>query len=224
MMNQQMSPTGAGNRFILLGAPSHDDLTEYTSTLLEEFPNLGLPTVLFKFTTPIKYDYLLTQCPIPPPADVLLIFCGHGEDSALQGPGANPGASNYRKLRSDFYTDSYLHLGPTFMLAFCCKAGLGLGDSYDRKTTGNTFVGYEDNLYLVMADGAYADCWKKILCDIALAMLTATNDESLGQAIRDAYKAALSAFPPQDDSKYEWGLMMRAYLRKQMETISFVRT
>src|ERR1043166_7526671 len=117
----QNNPNGSGNLLILLCAPSHDDLTEYTSKLLENFPSLGAPTVLCKIEVPVTYDQLLSNLAIDPETtEVALIFCGHGQTSSCQGPGAQLWAPNYRKSRSFFYNDSFLHMGPVFMLAFCC--------------------------------------------------------------------------------------------------------
>src|SRR5262249_473729 len=124
-MSQHKS--AAGNRFILLTAPSHDDLTEYTTTLLENLPPLGYPTVLYKFDGPTTYDKVPQRLTQPPGLDVLVIFGGHGDKASLQGPGVFPGAPRYRELRSTFFDKSHLPLAPTFMLAFCCSAGQGLG-------------------------------------------------------------------------------------------------
>src|SRR5215218_8806091 len=129
------SPAGIGGRslVILLCAPSHDTLTEYTSELLDNFPGLGAPAVLHKFVSPLRYDQLLSALSINPgTTDVALIFCGHGEPPELQGPGAHPGAAGYRDARSAFYDESFLDAGlvPKFLLAFCCSAAAGLGDAY----------------------------------------------------------------------------------------------
>lgn len=224
--NTQGNPASAGgNLIILLGAPSHDELTEYTSKLLEGLPALGAPTLLCKFDAPLTYDQLLVQKSVNPTGkSVMLLFCGHGVDSALQGPGVSPGMPNYSKARSPFYDDSHIQLGPKFLLAFCCYAANKLGDAYERKTTGGTFVGFEDKIFFVMGDGDYADCWKEVLHGTALAMLNAPDLPALEKAVRDIYKAALLTFSPEEDAKYEWGLYMRAYLRRQLEDITFIKT
>jgi len=223
--HSQTSPASKGNLIILLGAPSHDNLTEYTSKLLEDFPDLGAPTLLCRIETPVTYDTLLAQKSIDPSqTEVVLIYCGHGEPPSLQGPGALPGTPNCRDLQSVFYDERFLHLGPTFVLAFCCSAAIDLGYSIDRKTTGRTFVGFDEQIGWVMKTGDYADCYKRILHGSALAMLRATTIHSLEKSIREIYRAALSSFSSEKDGQYEWGLMMRAYLRKQLEALTFIRS
>lgn len=218
--------SGGNNLFILFCAPSHDDLTEYTSKLLKNSRSLGAPAAVSTFTQPLKYDQLLTQHSInPDEMDVALIFCGHGTASALQGPGAQPGAANYKKARSPFYDASHLHLGPKFMLAFCCYAARGIGNLYERKTGERTFIGFDEKIYFVMGDGIYANWWRKIVLGTAAAMLNAPNLTTMEKAVRRLYKAALAAFPPEKDKQQdEWTLLMRMYLRKQLEDITFIQT
>ncbi|HEY0322015.1 MAG TPA: hypothetical protein VGC66_13735 [Pyrinomonadaceae bacterium] len=221
----QNNPAGSGNLLILLCAPSHDDLTEYTSKLLENFQSLGEPTVFCKIESPLTYDQLLSNLAVDPKTtEIGLIFCGHGETASLQGPGAPPGTPDYKKLRSFFYDDSFLHLGPTFMLAFCCSAAVELGDAYYRLTTGSTFVGFDDEIGFVKKGGDYADWWRKILHTSASAMLSANDIQELEKPIREIYQEALAHFDPRTGRRYRWGLMMRAYLRKQLKDISFIRT
>src|SRR6266852_7427895 len=111
---------------VLLCAPSHDRLTHYTSSLLEDFPSLGTRTILCTFDSPLKYDQLLANYSInPKETDVAVIFCGHGKDPSLQGPGENPGSPDYSTAQSVFYEDSFLHMGPKIMLAACCYSALG---------------------------------------------------------------------------------------------------
>jgi len=220
----QLTKSGRTDLQVILGSPSHDALTEYMSMLLDDFPPLGFPTSLFRFVAPKDYGNALAHLSIESDQDVFLIFCGHGSDAALLGPGTTPNAADYGTLKSVFYDRSHLHLGPQLLLAFCCSAGIELADVFGRFTSDGIFVGYDDKLYLVMGSGPYAECWRRVLFNIAIAILTTQNDRGLEQAIKSAYAAALSEFPPSKDSENEWGLLMRAYIRKQMETVTFVRT
>jgi hypothetical protein len=225
MMNSQTNTGGGGNLLILLCAPSHDDLTEYTSKLLENFPDLGAPTKLRKIESPLTYDQLLAELSInPETTQIALVFCGHGEPASLRGPGAHPGAPDYKTRQASFYDDSLLHIGPMFMLAFCCSAATALGGAYEHKTSGRTFIGFDDEIGFVKRDGVYAEWCRKILHTAASTMLNATDINDLERPIREVYKDAISFFDPSTGQRYRWGLMMRAYLRKQLKDIAFIRT
>jgi len=219
MKPQTLTLSGGHSSKIVLGAPAHDDLTEYTAELLANIHLLsGSSTLYCKFSDPLTYDQLLVQRGIKS-ANTFLIFGGHGDESQLLGPGAKLGAANCRKLRSPFYTSAHIYLGPRFMLAFCCWAGVQLGDWFENQTAGRTFVGFEDELYLVLADGDYATCWTQLLVDLAKAMLNAPDLQSLEKAVQDSYQSALNKFPPHQDKKNRWGMLMRGYLRRQSESV-----
>jgi hypothetical protein len=218
-------PGLSDNLVIVLAGPSHDDLTEYTSGLVRDLSDLGHASVLRIFNSPLTYERLLNEEAIDPrTTDVALIFCGHGEDHSLRGPGAEPGAPGCRTLKSSFYDDSQYGLRPKFMLAFCCYAANGLGKTYEDKTTGHTFIGFDDKIGFVMEDGWYVEWWEKILHGIASAMLTATDVYELERAARDIYKEALWAFRSDEDGENDWGLTMRFYLRRQFRAINFIQT
>lgn len=224
MTNSTLNLVRRGQLVILLVAPLYDDLTEYTSGLLDNFPSLGAPTILSKIKRPLTYNELLSVHAIDPlKTDVALIFCGHGKANALEGPGVLD-APNYRAARSIFFDQRHIPKGPKFLLAFCSNAAIELGNSYGRTTTECTFVGFDGDIGLVLSDGEYADCWRKIVHGLASAMLTSTDDRSLEESIRRLYRDAISFFSPKKDQKYKWGLMMRAYLRRQLDVITVIRT
>ena len=206
----------AGGVFRLRAAPAHDDFTTYSSSLLVNFPSLGTPTAVRMFSESLTYKQLLKEQNIKSSTDVLLIFCGHGTEFELLGP-ALPGTADET---SDFYNETHIHLGPRFMLAFCCNAGKGLGTEYS-KTGKRVFVGFKDQLYMVIADGEYAFWWRNLMHGIALAMLTAVERSALEKTIRDLYRSAIAAFA---GPEHEWGWMMRAHLRKQLEDLVVVLT
>lgn len=227
--NSPTTPTKSsftgGGPLILICAPLHDDLTEYTSGLLENLGDLGEPTVFRKIESPLAYDELLSELPAAAlGAEVMVVFCGHGETSALLGPGGQSGAPDYGETSSPFYDESHLYLGPTRMLAFCCKAGAGLGVSYEHKTQARSFVGFKDDVLIVMEGGDYAACWSWILDALSRAVLREPDRRRLARAVRDIYRDAIASFPPEKDSVYNWGLMMRACLLQQLEDIKVVRT
>jgi hypothetical protein len=213
------------NLTILLGAPSHDRLTNYTSNLLALLPKLGAPTILIKFQSPLTYDQMLSQQSINPnTTDIALIFCGHGEETSLEGPGAYPGASNYRKTRSTFYDESHHDQGPKFLLAFCCSAATGLGESFKQRTKGCTFVGFKTKIPIVTKEGVYAECWRKIIYGSASMMLQAKNRRELKKTILDLYRKAYEYFDSPQGSKHEHELWMRMSLIRQKEVIRFIKT
>lgn len=227
--NSSTTPTKSnltgGPGLILICAPSHDNLTEYTSKLLENFSALGAPTVLRKIESPLTYDQLLTELSLDPVAtEIMLIFCGHGEPTALLGPADHPGAPDYRDTVASFYDESHLHLGPKLMLAFCCSAAAGLGASYDHKTHGRAFVGFKDDILILKEDGNYADCWRAILHGLASALLNASTRTKLEKSVRKIYAEALASFSPDKDNVNNWGLMMRASLLQQLADIKVILT
>ncbi len=223
--NQQSSFTGGNHPVILLVAPSHDNLTEYTSKLLENFPGLGAPTLLCKIESPLTYDKLLSQKSIDPLAtNVALIFCGHGEKNSLLGPGAQRSAPDYRTAHSSFFDESHVPIVPKFLLAFCSDTAAELGKSYDYMTKGRTFVGFDSESGFVLKGGVYADWWRRIIHGVASAMLSAPDIPALEKTVLDLYKEALSFFSTEKGREFEWGLMMRMYLHKQMEAMKFIRT
>lgn len=221
--NIQIDPTattGGDDLFILLCAPSHDDLTDYTSKLFDNFPNLGAPTLLHKFESPLKYDHLLSGLPIDPEkTEVALIFCGHGEPSSLLGPGTSPDTPDYRQTFSSFYDDSFLHLGPKLMLAFCCSAAVGLGHSYDCKTINQTFIGFDSEIGIIKKGGIYANWWRKILRGSAAAMLNATDRNEMEKSIRELYRDAISFFDSPAGRRYQLARAMKWYLLAQSKAL-----
>ena len=222
--NEQSSQAGSGGKVILLCAPIHDQLTKYTSTLLEDFPGLGVRTILCKFREPLSYDQLLESLSLDPSTEVTLVFCGHGEKPSLQGPGADPDEPDYENIRSPFYRDSFLDLGPQRMLAACCYAAAGLGQSFLENTKGCWFVGFNDEIGFVTKGRVYADWWRKVLHGSASAVLNTADIEDLEKSVRQTYKDALSFFDRRARKQYRYGYMMRAYLRRQLETIDFIQT
>ncbi len=210
---------------IMLVAPSYDYLTGYTSKLLERFPDLGAPTILCKIERPLTYDELLSQHSIDPSAtDVALIFCGHGEKNSLLGPGTQPPAPDHRRSHSSFFDESHVQIGPKFLLAFCSNAGAELGRAYEYMTFERTFIGFDSEIGLILEEGVYADCWKKLLHGIALAMLSAPDVVALESTVTDLYKEVFSFFSMGEGRELQWSLMMRMLLLRQKESINFIRT
>ena len=205
-----------GGVFTLLAAPAHDDFTNYSSSLLNDFPSLGTATALRRFSGPLTYKQLIKEQGIKASTDILLIFCGHGNDSELLGP-ALPGTSDETSV---FYDETHVRLGPRFVLAFCCNAGKGLGTEYST-TSSRVFVGFKDELHMVLDDGEYALWWRKLMHHIAFAMLTAVDRHTLEKTVRDLYHSALNAFV---GPEHKWGFMMRAYLRRQLNSLVVVLT
>lgn len=221
--NHQGRSAEVKRRVILLAVPSQDRLTEYCSALLENFPNLGAPTLLCPFKSVVTYDELLSQKSIDPlEADVALIYCGHGYKDSLLGPRVQGEAPD--NVNAAFFNQSHVAIGPKFLLAFCSNAAAVLGKSYERMTTDRTFIGFEGEIGFVLAGGVYAQWWKRILYGMTSAMLNSTNVEQLEKSVLDLYKEAISFFSTENGKNHKWALMMRVYLRKQMEAIRFIKT
>lgn len=205
---------------ILLAAPSYDKLTEYTSSLVVNLPPLGGPTRLRVIKSELTYDQLLAQEGIDPAdTEVSLVFCGHGEDASLRGPGPDDDDED-----SPFYDDSHHSVCPKLMLAFCCLAAKGIGRSYEDKTAGQTFIGFDDDIGFVMEGGPYADWWTRIIHDIARAMLSGSDANEIQRASQKIYKDALHAFRSEKDAENDWGLLMRSYLRHQYQALNIIQT
>jgi len=223
--NQQSNFADGNQLVILLVAPSYDDLTEYTSKLLENFPQVGASTILCKLESPMTYSELLSQHSIDPLAtEVALIYCGHGENDSLLGPGAHPSAPDYRTTHSSFFNESYMPIGPKFLLAFCSNAANGLGNSYHYMTNERTFIGFDEEIGFVLEEGPYAEWWRKIIHGLALAMLSAPDVNAMESSALRLYRDALSFFSSEGGRKLEWALIMRLYLRKQLDAINFIKT
>lgn len=210
---------------ILLCGPRHDRLTEFTSALLEDFPSdFGQP-FLHKFEKPLSYDELIADLGVGPrDGDIALVFSGHGTLDSLEGPGTSPNSPDQSLSRSRFYDETFLHLGPQLMLAFCCHAAVGLGRSFQLKTSDRTFIGYNDVIGFVTKGRVYAEWSRRILQVTALAMLADQDIEQLRDAVRDVYKEALAFFDRTSDKKYRYARMMRFYLRQQWDSIEFIRS
>jgi hypothetical protein len=210
---------------IILAAPSYDYLTGYTSKLLENFPDLGAPTVLCKIERPLTYDELLSQHSIDPlVTDVVLIFCGHGEKNSLLGPGTQTPAPDQRGFHSSFFDESHVPIGPKFLLAFCPNAAAELGRAYECMTYERTFVGFDSEIGFMLEEGVYADCWRKLLHGLALAMLSAPDVVALESAVKDLYEEVFSFFSTGEGRELQWSLMMRMLLLGQKQAINFFRT
>jgi hypothetical protein len=200
---------------VLLCAPAHDKLTNYTSTLLESLPSLNRPTNLRKFSEPLTYDSLLQQLSIDSDTDVAVVFCGHGDQSSLLGPPAGPNST----AKTCFYDATFLDSGPKYMLAMCCSAAVGLARAFDARAD-RIFIGFDREIGFVLSGGVYAEWWGKVLHSCADAMLNCNNLDDLRTTVQQVYKSALAAFP----RRHRYGLLMTAYLRRQLESIDFVRT
>jgi hypothetical protein len=109
------------------------------------------------------------------------------------------------------------------MLAFCCSSAVGL-DDYFEHTGGRTFVGFKDDIPLLLEDGDYANCWRGVLHKSASALLNAPDQPKLEKSVRKIYEGALALFPPEKDSVYEWGLWMRFCLQDQVDRIKCIKT
>jgi hypothetical protein len=209
---------------ILLCGPRHDRLTEFTSNLLDGFPSDFGPPMVCKFEEPLSYDHLLDELAIGPEAgDIALVFSGHGTLDSLQGPGSVTNSPDQSLSRSRFYDDSFLHLGPRLMVAFCCHAAVGLGRSFEVKTSDRTFVGFNDLIGFVTKGRVYEEWFRKILQVSALAVLEDRDGEQLRDAVRNVYKEALAFFDRSSDKKYRYARMMRFYLRQQWDSIEFIK-
>ena len=208
---------------ILIGAPSHDPLTGYTSQLLLDLPDLGAPTDAQKFSRPLTYPQLVAQKRINVSDTlVMLVFSGHGSVAALEGPGAPPGALNHSNSYSAFYDDSSLNSGPEILLAFCCQAGRDLGDSYKVDPTKQVFVGFKTKIPFLLAEGVYAACWVEIIHGTASAMLESKDRRELRRSILALYDNKITYFHRGDGSDAEYALLMEMYLLKQKQTLRFI--
>jgi hypothetical protein len=203
---------------VLLCAPTHDRLTNYTSDLLENLPTLKRPTNVRKFTEPLTYESLLQELAIEPETDVAVVFWGHGDAFSLLGPPVDPKS----KEKSRFYDATFINSGPKYMLAFCCSAAVGLSRLFDARTD-RVFIGFDREIGFILRGSVYAEWWKKVVHSCAEAMLNCKDVEDLRTTVQDVYKSALSAFQP-GAKPHRYGLLMRAYLRGQLEGIDFVRT
>jgi len=227
MTTQTKSNLADGGRVILLCAPSHDELTEYTSKLLEAFPDLSVPTVLRKIDGPLTYGQLLLELELSThqrAPDITLVFCGHAEPSALLVPAYPPGTQGHKNSLGPFYDNSYVDLGPTLMLAFCCSAAAGLGVSFEHRTAGRSFIGFKDDILILAEEGTYADCWRSILHRITSALMSISDQANLEKSVRKIYRDALAMFPADKDDVYDWGLMMRGALLQQQADLKVIVT
>jgi hypothetical protein len=215
--NPRLKEQGSERRVILMVAPVHDKLTEYTAGLLADSPDLGAPNVLCRPEHPVTYDEQLSQLSIDPAStEVGLIFCGRGRVDSLDVPGGS--------TDTPFFDHRHVPAGPKFLLAFCSNAGAGLGAAYEHHTRGRAFVGFDSEIGLVTAGGVYAYMWKRILFGIASAMLRDTDSFTLERSVVGVYKDALSFFSSAEGARYKWALAMRMYLRQQMTAVSCIRT
>lgn len=223
--NRKGDPADINQLMIMLVAPAYDYLTRYTSKLLENFPDLGAPTILCKIESPLTYDELLSQHSIDPSVtDVALILCGHGKKNSLLGPSTQPPAPGHRESHSSFFDESHVPIGPKYLLAFCSNAAAELGRTYEYMTYEHTFVGFDSEIGFILEEGAYADCWRKLIHGIALAMLSAPDVAALESTVRDLYKEAFSFFSTGLGRELQWSLMMRMFLFKQKEAINCIQT
>jgi len=210
---------------VLLAVPAQDGLTDYALKLLEDLPNLGAPTLLCDIKSPITYDDLLSQnCIDYRETDVALVFCGHGSRDSLFGPSLSDGSASPQTARSIFFNQSHVAIGPRFLLAFCSNAARELGEAYDKRTTNCTFVGFEDEIGMVLAEGIYAQWWRGILHGITSEMLRSPTTQELEKSISALYKQAISFFSTGDGRNHRWALMMRIYLRRQSEALRVIQT
>jgi hypothetical protein len=203
---------------IVLCAPRYDKLTEYTSKLFDHFSGLSAPVKIEVFDRAVTYEQLLSDLNVNSSEDVALIFCGHGRPSLLQGP-----PDDINDEASAFYDADLVEDRPKYMLAFCCSAGAGIGDAYARLTNDSTFVGFKRKLPIVTVDGIYAEWWKKIVYELASAVLNSPDLETLENSIEKLYKEAIRFFHL-NEKRYEWARAMKWYLHKHSEIVRAVKT
>lgn len=209
---------------ILLCAPKHDLLTEYTSSLLQNLPDLGAPATPIVFEHPLRYDEVLTGLEIDShTTDVTVVFCGHGAPSALLGPPKLRDPARGRNSYSSFFDISLWEYRPKFMLAFCCSAAEVLGEAYRLKSNDSAFVGFTTKIGIITVNGIYADYFKKLLHELAAAMLRHSDKDALEASITTTYKEAIKFFHKNENS-YRYARAMKWYLLAQLKAVKSVRT
>jgi hypothetical protein len=188
--------------------------------LFENFPSFNRRTLVCRIDDGLTYDRLLVEHSIDPlVTEVALIFFGHGGKDRLISH--YDSKSNQPANSPAFFDISHVNNGPRYLLAFCSSAATKLGRAYRDLTTGCTFVGFDHEIGLVLQDGDYLECWRKIIYEVTSAMFATTDVEALETSVSALYQDALSFFSQQ---KHQYSTLMRIFLRQQMQVIHYIRT
>ena len=204
---------GGGTSVALLCAAPHDDISNFLSTLLDGFPDLGMHSNVFKVEEPIAYRKIVESLSLREGTDILLVFAGHGAEYALLGPPDRGGG-----MPSHFYDDDDFESGPPMLIAFCCSAGAGIGE-YFRRFSDRAFLGFKSPIGFVTEVGIYTEHWRKILHDSTLRVIESDDTELLDEYVRKLYQDAYRYFDSNDGQQLEWAFWMKLMLRGHLDAL-----
>lgn len=157
----------------------------------------------------------------PNQENVVLIFCGNGEEDALWA-GARQECSDLKDPGEEwvFYDSGSFDKGPETLAAFCSSAGKDLGPAF-VKTNNGSFLGFSDELWLL--PGLDEECnswWGKILKGFIGGVV---EDEAVdGQTVnfvRLLHQEALDYFSSEERRSADEALGMRMCLRRNLSAL-----
>lgn len=196
-----------------------DDITRFLSTLLDDFPDLGMPTQLIRMEQPVSYKQLMDSLVVSDGTEIILVFSGHGATDALLGaPPAEGSHAASSSSHSRFYDVDSFDLGPRVLVAFCCSSGAVLGDAF-RDTLGRAFMGFDSPIGFVTADGVYSESWKKILHQSTLKITSTADNKELRDFVEKLYLDAYQYFKSAEGQQHEWWFWMTLVLRGHLDAL-----
>lgn len=204
-----MSVNNEDNKVIC--SSSYDDLTRFLRTILKEYADEKPEFKFFDFKeSPIKFDSFVEQNSIN--KESLIVFGGHGSPNAIFVVGEN--GEKY----SVFYDKEYFKLGPRLLVAFACFAGKELGKNFVDETE-SAFFGYSKKIRFIDKE-PYRQEWKSLIHSI-IDMIVKEEDVNgkIVTEIKSMYEKNLTEYETGMRSSDELALMMRMFLREQIDGI-----
>ncbi len=203
----------------LLCPTPYDAFTRFLRSLFNDFPDLKMPTNLIEVKEPTDYRKLLEGVEFGDDTEIVLVFSGHGRDDALLGPplaqeNNAPTTANY----SRFYDKEAVDLGPNVLVAFCCSSAAILGEFFRHDQT-RAFMGFNAPIGFVAEQGSYYECWKKILQQSTLKIISCSDPKELTEFVRQIYLDAYQYFKSPEGQQHEWWFWMTLLLRGQLDAL-----
>jgi len=165
-----------------------------------------------EFDTPISFREVVRSHSLG--RDTILIFAGHGNESALLGPTLT-GTTGY----SIFYDSTLLNFGPRSLLAFCCSSATLLGRQF-KESISQTYLGFLNKMMFITVEGEPTDWWRYIFQSIAnQVMADAKVSLTVKELADDVYQQAYIYFRYGEGSNHEWAPLIANFLYDQKQAL-----
>lgn len=154
------------------------------------------------------------------------IFFGHGVEDALLGPPQKTAAGAVSRFagHSSLYDQALiepLDQGESSLYAFCCRAGVILGQEFGSSSR-RAFLGYQIDLPLEIGNPGCLAAWQRVTSTITIEIIEAGRIYPEHRSrLEDLYREEIDRFVAGADKSNDKRLIMMMYLRRHMKEICY---